>query len=191
MKNLFELVNKIALGEISKYGGGPNIHHYNLSLVKGEEIAKHYNLDVDMVKTGIALMDIKLGECINNGIQNQHVQKSYEYAKQILSENSVDPKTSEILLDCVMSHHNVGMSCNSKYAEAVANADCYRFVDPQGVFTFIQISTKRGLSQNESIDAVLAKLEEKHNILSLDYCKKELEPLYQQIKTLLLNAKIK
>lgn len=38
MKELFEVINKLALAEIEKFGG-PSLNHYNLSLIKCEEIA--------------------------------------------------------------------------------------------------------------------------------------------------------
>lgn len=104
MKNLVEVVNKLALDEIEKFGG-PNLNHYNLSLKKAVEIANALGANIEFVKIGCALMDIKLGECTKLGIQGEHVKKSYEYAKQILDENNVDSKTQDILLNCVEAHH--------------------------------------------------------------------------------------
>lgn len=190
MKNdLFEIVNKLALEEIDAYGG-PSLSHYYLSLKKAEEIEKARGGDLELVKIGVALMDIKLGESMKLGVQGEHVQRSLEYAKKILQENDVDEKTKEILLNCVEAHHGK-VPFMSLEAEICANADCYRFLHPQGIFTFIQTATKRGKNQNEAIDMVLAKMEEKHNILSLDYCKRELEPYYVTIKKLLEEARIK
>jgi len=54
------------------------------------------------------LIDIKLGECHKLGIPKQHVQKSYEYAKQILDKYNVDKNTKTFLLDCVLNHHTIG-----------------------------------------------------------------------------------
>ncbi len=190
MKNLFETINKLALAEIEKFGA-PTISNYNLSMQKGEEIAKTLGggVDLNLVKCGIALMDIKLGECMKNGIQKEHVKLSFEYAKQILDKNKVDKKTKELLLNCVEAHHG-GVPYKSLEAEICANADCYRFIHPQGVFTKIQNATKAGFNQNEAINQTLLKLEEKHNIVSLPVVKNELEPLYNTIKNLLLMAKI-
>lgn len=189
MKNLFEKVHNLALKEIEKYGN-PVLEYYILSVQKGEEITKRLNANVELVKTAVALIDIKLGECHKLGIPKQHVQKSYEYAKQILKENKVDKTTTKFLLDCVLNHHTIGKR-NSLEEEIVINADCYRFIHPLGVFAWIQEVTRRGKRHNEAIDLVLAKLEEKHNLLSLDCCKKELEPYYKKIKKLLEEAKVK
>ena len=104
MEKLFEIVNELALKEIELYGG-PSLCHYYLALEKGEQIAKALNTDVEIVKIGLALMDIKLGQCIKEKCQSEHVQKGYLYAKQILEQNKVDEKLKEKLLDCVLSHH--------------------------------------------------------------------------------------
>ena len=62
MKKLFDIINKLALEEIEKFGG-PSLNHYNLSLIKAEQIANIIDkkIDVNLVKCGISLMDIKLG----------------------------------------------------------------------------------------------------------------------------------
>lgn len=190
MEKLFNIVNELALKEIELYGG-PSLNHYHLALNKGEQVAKELNADVNVVKIGCALMDIKLGQCIKEGCQSEHVQKSYLYAKQILEQNNIDKKLKETLLDCVLSHHGTkNKKFNSLEAEICANVDCYRFIHPQGVFTYIQTVTNWGNAQNDAINSVLNRMEEKHNILSLDYCKKELENYYQTIKNLLQQAKI-
>ncbi len=189
MKKLFEIVNKLALDEIEKYGG-PTPVHYMQSLVEGERIAKLCGGGIELVKIGVCLMDIKLGECMHEGVPTEHVKRSTEYAKKILEENHVDEKTKEILLNCVEAHHK-HVPYKSLEAEICANADCYRFIHPQGVFTFILTVAKRnGVDHNKAIDMVLAKLEEKHNILSLDCCKAELEPHYQSIKKFLKESRI-
>lgn len=189
MKNLINEVNKLALAEINAYGF-PTLSNYNLSLEAGVSIAKHLGANADLVKLGIMLMDIKLGEAIKLGKQPEHIKMSEVYAEQILNNFNVDSSTKELFLNCVIAHHG-GVPYKSLEAEICVNADCYRFIHPQGVFTKIQNVSRQNKSHNESIDMVLAKLEEKHNILSLPICKEELEPLYVQIKNLLLMAKIK
>jgi len=45
------------------------------------------------------------------------------------------------------------------------------------------------MSLESILDQAEAKLEEKHGILSLDICKRELEPHYQTIKALIAAAR--
>lgn len=191
MEEIIERVNKLALEEIKKYGG-PSLPHYNLSLSKVDDVVKKVGkdkVDSNIVKLGVMLMDIKLGEAIKKGKASEHIKMSVEYAKQILDCFKLDGKTKENVLNCIEAHHGT-VQFKSIEAEICANLDCYRFIYPQGVFTYIQTVTGWGKSQNEAIDMVLEKMEEKHNVLSLEVCKKELEPLYQKIKKLLIMSKI-
>lgn len=194
MEKLIEKINALALKEIEKYGG-PSLPHYNLAILKGQELANKLGADAELVKAGVMLMDIKLGEAGKLGKPQEHISMGLEYTNEILKEAKISETKKEILRNCVLYHHGIetkkkGGWHGSLEAEICANADCYRFISPQGVFTYIQTVTNWGKGQNDAIDMVLAKLEEKHNVLSLPICKKELEPLYQQIKTLLLRSKI-
>ena len=63
-------------------------------------------------------------------------------------------------------------------AEVCANADCYRFIHPLGVFTFIGVLAKRDLPFEDQIKGLKAKLDEKYNILSLPKAKEELCEYY-------------
>ena len=159
---MFEEINRLALEQIDKWGG-PSLNHYNLSMQKGQELAKKLNANVDIVKKGIALMDIKLGECFKLGIQGEHVEKSAKYTEEILNKLNASKQEMKILLNCVRAHHGKE-KFSSIEAEIVANADCYRFIHPSGVLTYISTLTKRGLSQNEIINGTLKKLEEKYEI---------------------------
>ena len=58
-KELADKINEVALEEIATYGL-PTQRHYELSLEKGIELAKRLKADVDLVRAGIALMDIKI-----------------------------------------------------------------------------------------------------------------------------------
>ena len=189
MKQLFEKIDKLAWDEINKYGG-PIPNHYAISLSAGERIARQLGVDEFAVKTGIALMDIKLGECNANKIQPQHTQKSYEYSEKILKELGVDAAKTKLLLNCVAAHHGK-VPFESLEAEICANADCYRFLTAEGIYDFIMKTAERKMDHNSSIDAVIAKMDEKFNILSIQMCKDELSDGYHKIRAILESAKIK
>ena len=185
---LFSEINRLALKEIELYGG-PLIIHYNISLEVCERFAEIYNVDPNIVKSGIALADIKVGYCMKNGIWPQHIQKGYEYAEEILNKLEVDEKTKELLLHCVLAHHG-DIPYKSIEAEIVANSDCYRFLTPAGTVTHFQFATKKGLTHNDAIDMVLSKIEEKMKIVSLKEAKEELTPYYQSVTKFLQDAKV-
>ena len=186
MEEIIERVNKLALEEIKKYGG-PSLPHYNLSLSKVDDVVKRVGkdkVDSNIVKLGVMLMDIKLGEAIKKGKASEHIKMSVDYAKQILDCFKLDGKAKQIVLNCIEAHHGT-VPFKSIEAEICANLDCYRFIYPQGVFTYIQTVTGWGKSQNEAIDMVLEKMEEKHDVLSLEVCKKELEHYTKRLKSFL------
>ncbi len=164
--------------------GLPTIRHYNLSMEAGVELAKKLGANVDIVRAGVALMDIKLGECAKNGKQPEHVKASEEYALKLLENFGVDDATKKILLNCVAAHHGK-VPFESLEAEIVANADCYRFIHPRGVMSFHATAIKRGNDHDDALKLVKAKLEEKHSILSLDAAKADLEPFYQMFSQII------
>jgi hypothetical protein len=81
----------------------------------------------------------------------------------------------------VEAHHGtIPYTCIE--AEICANADCYRFISPKGVFGYFTTLGKRPLDFLACLDEAEKKLDEKYAILSLDICKSELEPYYQTFK---------
>jgi len=108
--------------------------------------------------------------------------------KEFLKRFDLDEETKEKIINCVEAHHGqVPYIC--KEAEIVANADCYRFLHPQGFFSLISWCGEGNLKFEEMLALAEAKLDEKYNILSLDICKKELEPYYYKLKDLIKKAK--
>ncbi len=81
--------------------------------------------------------------------------------KIFLEKYPLTKEEQKKIINCVEAHHK-GVKFNCVEAEICANADCYRFLHP--------------------------KMNEKHKILSLDICKKELEPYYQEFKKLFEKA---
>lgn len=179
-------IDSIARSEIEKYGL-PTMRHYKLSMDKGIEIAQKLHADVQLVRAGIALMDIKLGQAAKEGKQPQHVSICKEYAEGILKELCVEEPYYSQLINCVAAHHGA-IPFESIESEIVANADCYRFIHPRGVMSFHATVIKRGNDHNAALKAVEGKLDEKHGIMSLNVVKEELEPYYKLFKLILNSA---
>jgi hypothetical protein len=88
----------------------------------------------------------------------------------------------------VEAHHGqVPYTCIE--AEICANADCYRFISPKGVLSYLTVLGKRHDDFTICLNEVEKKLDEKYSILSLDLCKQELEPWYQTFKTAIQQSK--
>lgn len=154
-----------------------------ISLEKGEELAEFYQADKELVLIGICLMDIKLSEAINQGRQKEHIMMSSDFAKTFLKDYDLSQDEYDKIINCVEAHHgSIPFSCIE--AEICANADCYRFIHPRGVFIQDGVLAKRTDDFIERITRLKGKLEEKHNILSLDKAKNDLEEYYQMFSKL-------
>lgn len=187
MKEIIEKAREWALEETAK-NETPVLEHLNISNQKGQEIAEKLGVDKDIVMLGTLLMDIKLGECKKEGKIEEHTRRSAESTREFLTQFNLDDETVNRIVNCVEGHHGtVPWIC--KEAEVCANADCYRFITPRGVFAFMRLQGQRGNSTDKAIERVEAKLDEKWGILTLDVCKKELEPYYKMFKELLQKAR--
>lgn len=190
MTNLDELikeVDKLALEEIQKYSL-PAPFHYEISNLKGQEIAKKLKADEDVVALGTRLMDIKIGEAIKQNRLQDHVKMSAEYAKEIISKYKIENELIDKIINCVEAHHKQ-VPFTSIESEICANADCYRFLNPKVAIHFFANLQKRDMDFDESVKYFESKVDEKWKILSLDICKKELTPSYKLLKKIISELK--
>ena len=187
MKQIIKKAKEWAYFETEKQGT-PIIEHLKLSVNKGQELAELLQADKQIVMLGTLLMDIKLGECFNEGKLPEHISRSSAAAREFLESFDLGEGTKEKIINCIEAHHGT-VKYRCKEAEICENADCYRFLHPRGVFAFIQLLGIRTKDFSKILDYVEEKLEEKHKVLSLDICKKELDPHYAVFKELLQKAR--
>ncbi len=165
----------------------PPPFHIHLANRKGQEIAQALNANKEVVILGTLLMDCALWEALQQGKLERHVDMSLEKAKEILSQFSeITEMEKENIFHCISEHHGL-VKFYSIESETVCNADCYRFASVEG--TIGGMKEFREMKLNELINLWLEKANEKWNALSLDICKKELEPQYYAIKQFLGNYK--
>lgn len=177
-----------ALEESTTYGSPPP-ELLDITNKKGVELAEKFSADKDIVFLGTNLMDIHLGRCIREGKIKEHVERSATAASSFLEKHNLSQEVIDKVLNAIKAHHGA-VPFNCKEAEICANADCYRFLHPRGVLAFITMLTKRHDGDLEKImHDVEAKADEKWGILTLDDCKRELEPYYKQLKDFLKKAR--
>ena len=186
MKEIIKRAEDLALSEIKKYGL-PFKDHFDIANKKGKELAALLRVDSDIVQIGTRLMDLKLGEAFSKGKPGEHLKIGSKTAKKFLLQFKLPKEVVGKIINCIEGHHGKGWKC--KEAEIVANADCYRFLHPRGVFAYIKSLDKRFDNLNDALSQIEKKSEEKLKILSLDICKEELEPAYKAIKELIKKAK--
>jgi len=187
MNEIIEKARQYALSEIEKYSS-PKIEHFELSNVKGQEIAEKLRVDKDIVMLGIILMDLKLGECVKNNKVSEHIEESSKAALEFLKKSNLSKEIIKKIINCVEAHHATKQFI-CKEAEICANADCYRFLSLRGFVGGLILFGNRDANINSVLDEVEAKVDEKYKILSLDVCKEELEPQYKIIKKVIEKAK--
>lgn len=161
----------------------PLLIHLEIANEKGQELAGLLGADKNIVLLGTLLMDCMIGLAIKEGKRERHVEMGVKKTKELLNQFlELTSKEKENIIHCVAEHHGVGKFF-SEESEIVCNADCYRFVSAKGFIGGIRFF--RDMDFKELLKLLSSKTEEKWNALSLDVCKKELEPEYQAIKILL------
>ena len=140
-------------------------------------LAEEYNANIDLVLIGILLMDIKLSEAMKLDKRPEHTKMASDFAKEFLKDYDLTDEEKNIIINSIEAHHGK-VPYESIEAEVCANADCYRFIHPLGVFTYVGVLAKRDLSFENQIRNLKLKLDEKYNILSLPKAKKELNEYY-------------
>lgn len=133
-------------------------------------------------------MDLKLLEAQSLGQPKKHTEMAVDATIEILKDYDIDEETKKNIINCVKEHHG-----SSKYysieSEVCANADCYKFLTPKGIFAYLSLLGRRHHNLNKELEQLEYKMDEKYNIISLDIVKKELDSYYKQVKKLLENAK--
>lgn len=178
---------KYAAEEIKKFGPDVPIL-FDILEKKAIELSERLRADERIVKIGIALMDLKLGQALKENRLEEHVAMSLEAAKMFLEKFDLSAEDTGKIINCIQAHHkDVPFTCIE--AEICANADCYKFIHPKGFFAYLTVLGKRHDTFDECLTLAEEKLDEKHSILSLDICKQELEGYYQTLKKLISDAK--
>lgn len=185
--DIIQEAKNLALKEIEKFGL-PSLIHFEISEKKVLELVKKIGANRTINLVGYYLMDLKLGEAAKENKREEHIKMSVKEAERFLEKFDLDEETKKKIINCIEAHHGeIPFIC--KEAEICANADCYRFIHPKGFFAFLTLLGKRDLTFKEVLDWAESKLDEKYKILSLDICKKELEPYYHQFKKLIKEAR--
>lgn len=185
--NLIDKARELALEEINRFGT-PAITHLDLSAGKAAELARALGANEDIAVVGAYLMDLKLGQAIAENRREEHIVLSAEAADVFLKGLEIEDGLRLKIVHCVLAHHGT-IKYQSLEAEICANADCYRFIHPRGMFAYYVLLGKRFSDFDECLKQSEVKLEEKHRIISLDICRQELEPYYQIFKGLIDKAR--
>lgn len=183
--SVVEETRKFAMEMADRYGV-PSFQHTEFVTMKGKELAKKLHADEKLVVVSCYLIDIALGKALKEGRQHEHVKMGVETAKQFLAKFNLGKGYEKKILNAISAHHGqVKHTCIE--SEIVKNADNYRFLDPRGVMISLFYHPKDS-DFKQTIEILKQKLEEKHNLVTLDICKKEMDGNYKIIKQFLDKA---
>jgi len=184
MKTIITAARKLALSKKTP----PKIL-FEISEKKALELCdKFKKADKNIVNIGICLMDIMLEEALAANKVSEHVKMGIEATKKFLNKYDISQEYKDKVINCIEAHHGaVEFKCTE--AEICANADCYRFIHPRGFFYYLTILGERKQEFSKVLDQAEYKLDEKKNILSLQYCKDELDEYYNSLKKFINDAR--
>jgi len=187
-KKILEISQELLKKEIEKTDIPP-IENHKIGLVYGKKLAKIYKVDEDFILACLNFMDVKMGEAFLSNRIKDHVQMSLEATLLVLKPINLDKKLIKKISDCILSHHGV-KQYPSIEAKICANADCFKFLHPRGVFAFIASLGKRGMAFEDILKYTKEKLDEKIVIISLPEVKQEAKDYYSLLSRLFEKTKI-
>jgi hypothetical protein len=180
VENIAQQSVDYARNEINLYGV-PDMLLLDISLGKGRMIAKGMNASLPLVETCIAMMDLKLGQAFKENRIKDHIRLGTEAATSFLKNLGMSEGPLAVVVNAIEAHHG-GVPFKAIESEIAANADCYRFVHPKGVFLYLTVLGKRCGSFVACLDQAEAKMDEKYKMISLPLVKEDLYPIYEQMK---------
>lgn len=181
-KKLIKTINDFAYSEVQKYGV-PSKFQVDFTNEKGQWLAEELKANRDVVLLGTLLMDSMLGKADKDNKRQEHIEMSYQKAKEILNKDKdITNDEKENVLNCVKQHHGT-KDFFSLESEICCNADSYKFASVKGVVG--SIKNMRAILLDDMVKLFNDKADEKWNALSLDICKKDLEVQYKTIKAFL------
>lgn len=154
-----------------------------LSIEKGKELAEKYNEDDRLILTSLYLAHTIFSPIWADEIQKNHPKLSAEFSEKYLEKWGVPKREQKIILNSIQAHHN-NVKAETKIAEIVKNAECFKFVTVEGSLIWLHELGLRQIDYDEARDKVIKKMEQKRSLLTLEDCIKEAEINCKQIMKL-------
>lgn len=145
-----------------------------LAIEKGKELARKYNEDERLILTSLYLSHTVFDRVWGGEIQKAHPKLSAEFAKDYLDKWGVFDSEKQIILNSIEAHHN-NIKTETRIAEIVKNAECFKFVTVEGSLIWLHELGIRQVEYDEAKQKVLKKMEQKRSLLTLEDCIKEAE----------------
>ncbi|MEK7608487.1 MAG: HD domain-containing protein [Patescibacteria group bacterium] len=164
--------------------GAPTWALTELAVAKGEELAKKYNVDRELVVVALYLAHVIFSKKINGRIQGNHEELSARLAEKYLKRWKVDPRKTMIILNAIRAHHEK-VKAESKVAEVMKSAECFKFITVQGAVIYLHDLGGRDLSLSDAVRQVRRKAKQKLGYIGLPGIKQEALRSFQATNKLL------
>lgn len=152
----------------------------NITEKKLKELAKRYEHNHDALWLGAYLADLFIWEAKESGDITKHVPMAIDYARTVIKKNKIGDEEADIILEIIKTHH--GGKQKHIESKLYKNADCFKFLDPKGVFHIFSAfydNTEKGCQK--AGEYAMFKVEEKYRLIDLDEeLKEEAKMLYDR-----------
>lgn len=145
-----------------------------LAIEKGKELAKKYKEDERIILTSLYLAHTIFDRVWGGEIQKAHPKLSADFSKDYLKKWGVAEEEQQIILNSIQAHHN-HVKTETKIAEIVKNAECFKFVTVEGSLIWLHELGIRQVDYDKAKQKVIKKMEQKRSLLTLEDCIKEAE----------------
>lgn len=167
----------------TQINNSPDWRLTQIAVKKGKELAKKYHEDERLILTSLYLAHTVFSPIWGGEIQQEHPFLSAEFSKQYLDEWGVSEQEQKIILNSIKAHHGK-IGTETKVAEIVKNAECFKFVSVEGALIYLHVWGLRQIPYDEACEKVLKKMEQKRNLLTLDECIKDADENCREIMRL-------
>lgn len=178
--NIVQL-SKDLMYQQTKINKAPAWRLTELAILKGKELAKKYQVDERLVLTSLYLAHTVFSPIWAGEIQQNHTKLSAEFSKKYLDEWNISEEEQKIILNSIRAHHNE-VETETKIAEIVKNAECFKFVTVEGALIYLHEWGLRQVSYEEAREKVLPKMDQKRKLLTLEECMTEAEKNCAEIR---------
>ena len=150
----------------------------DITEIKLKKLSKKYEHNYDALWLGSCLADLFITEAKDTGDIKKHVPMALDYAANLIRENDISDQEAEIILEVIETHH--GGEQKHIESKLYKNADCFKFLDPKGVFHIFAVFYDKSESGfKKAIQYAMYKVDEKYNLVDIDEeTKKEAKQLY-------------
>lgn len=137
----------------------------------GKELAKEFNVDVNIVLLTLYLQHLIFNPIIGGEIQKNHPNLSANYVEDnnLLEKWNIPIEDRLIILEAIRVHHNKEMNSNL-IIEVIKNTECQKFVTVEGALIWLHELGLRGFDYEKSKELVFYKMNQKKELLTLEKC---------------------